>query len=141
MKKPIKKIWTSTPQNKLAINLTNSEKKEVSSNFQPLVEFLKDKCISENPDKKYNYLIDIYTKWYRKYFYLCEKFKSEFPDRIVDEFEVKLVRLEYTDKDSFDLSYLRHNEQWFLLAENQTLKNCIEMINENTFLQPISEKT
>lgn len=101
------------------------------------MNYLKKKCIKENPDKRYNYLVDVYTKWYQRYFYFCEKFKSEFPDRIYDEFEVRFVRLENTGKDRFDFSYFRHTGQWFQVATELTLKECLEMIQQNPNFQPI----
>jgi hypothetical protein len=79
----------------------------------------------------------IKTTWYRNYFYLCEKFKSESPNRMVDEFETKFVRLEYKGKDSFDFSYFRHTGAWHLVAQSLSLEDCKELILSNPNFQPI----
>jgi len=71
-----KKRWMFVETKKrTTTTITEPEKAEVTAFFQPLVEQFKEQFIPKNPDKEYNYLIDIYSKWYRHYFYLCEKFK------------------------------------------------------------------
>ena len=122
----------------LKAKLTELGKRNIQDDFQPLIESFKKQCISKNPNKEFNYLIDIYSKWYQNYFYLCEKYKSEHPNRIKDEFEAKFVRLTYTGKDQFEFSYFRHTGQWHLVAENLTLDECKEMILSNPNFQPIS---
>ncbi|OGU92065.1 MAG: hypothetical protein A2475_02940 [Ignavibacteria bacterium RIFOXYC2_FULL_35_21] len=120
------------------IKISDFEKQYISSQCQHLAEILKKQFIKENPDKRFNYLIDVYTKWYHNYLYFCEKFKSEHPNRILDEFEMKFVRLEYKGNDKFDFSYFRHTGQWFLVSTDLTLKECIEMIQDNPNFQPVS---
>ncbi len=133
-----KKQWVFTPERKSGgIKATEAEKKRIQEFFQPLVDKLKEQFIEENPNKKFNYPIDIYTKWYRNYFYFCEKFKSESPNRIADEFEEKFVRLTHRGENSFDFSYFRHTGQWFLVAESLSLEDCQEMILSNPNFQPL----
>ncbi len=121
----------------LKIKPSESDKKNIQDYFHPLVESFKKQYISKNPNKEFNYLVDIYSKWYQNYFYLCEKFKSELPNRLDDEFEVKFVRLKYTGKNQFGFSYFRHTGQWHLVAEGLTLEECKEMILSNPVFQPI----
>lgn len=133
--KKIKKQWVLTSPQNLNAKLTLSEKQEISDYFQPLVDEFKSKNIVENPDKSNNYLIDIYTKWYRDYLYFCEKYKSEHPNRIADDFELKYVRLKCTGLNKFEYSYLRFNEQWYLQAENLTKEDCWKLIKSNPNFQ------
>ena len=100
---------------------TDYEKNRIESQCQPLIEKLKSQYVSKNPEKKYNYLVDIYIKWYRDYLYFCEKYKSESSNRIADEFEDKFVRLKIIKKDKFEISYMRHTGKWFLIACDLTL--------------------
>lgn len=122
----------------LKAKLTELGKRNIQDDFQPLIESFKKQCISKNPNKEFNYLVDIDSKWYQNYFYLCEKYKSEQPNRLADEFEVKIVRLKYTGKNLFDFSYFRHTGQWHLVAKGFTLEECKEMILSNPVFQPIS---
>jgi hypothetical protein len=133
----MKKYWMLSPKTSLKVKLSESDKKNIQDYFHPLIESFKNQCILKNPNKEFNYLIDIYSKWYQNYFYLCEKFKSEHLTRLADEFEVKFVKLKYTGKNQFDFSYFRHTGQWHLVASGFTLDECKEMILSNPVFQPI----
>ena len=121
----------------LKIKLSESDKNNIQDYFLPLVESFKKQYILKNPNKEFDYLIDIYSMWYQNYFYLCGKFKSEHPNRLADEFEVKFARLKYTGKNQFDISYFRHTGQWQLVAKGLTLDDCKEMILSIPVFQPI----
>jgi hypothetical protein len=131
------KIWISKESRKTKVKPTDSEKNEILTHCQPLVELFAKQYVRENPDKRFNYLVDVYTKWHKNYLYFCEKFKSEHPNRIADEFEFKFVRLENTGKDRYNFSYLRHTGKWFLVTTDLTLKECIEMMQANPNFQPV----
>ncbi|MDZ4757428.1 MAG: hypothetical protein SGJ10_04710 [Bacteroidota bacterium] len=103
------KVWMFTGIPKSKEKLSESEKIKIQNQCQPLLEVLKKKYIQNDINKEYSQLVDIYTRWYRNYFYFCEKIKSEHPDRIMDEFEKNFVRLEYCGKDQFKFSYFWHN--------------------------------
>lgn len=119
------------------MRLTDYEKSNIENQCQSLIEKFKSQYVLKNPDKRFNYLIDIYTKWYRNYFYFCEKYKSEKPNRIADEFEDKFVRLTITGKNKFDISYMRHTGKWFLIACDLDLNDCLEMIEGSPTLHPV----
>ena len=126
-----------SPEKDSKPKLSESEKISIRNYFQPLVDEFKRLYIKENPNKEDNYLIDVYSKWYQNYFYLCEKFKSEHPNRLVDEFEEKFVRLKFTGVNQFEFSYFRHTGQWFLVADGLTMEDCRDMILSNPNFQPI----
>lgn len=117
--------------------VTSEHKNYVEQQVKPVVEKFKQQYILPNPDLRFNYVIDIYTKWYRNYFYFCEKFQSEYPNRITGNFEVKFTRLECTANDRFNLAFLRHNDQWCTIAEEQILIECLQLIENNSMLHPI----
>lgn len=133
-----KKRWVLLPEKNPKIIPSELEKKIVQDFFQPFVESLKKQYVLKKPDKKFNYLVDVYSKWYQNYFYLCEKFKSECPSRIVDEYEEKFVRLTYTGKNLFDFSFLRHTGQWHVVATKLTMNECKKEISSNQVFHPIS---
>jgi hypothetical protein len=131
-----KKYWIYSPRTGSPVKPSQAEKEAVQEYFHPLIEQFKRKYILKNPDKRFNYLIDIYSKWHQNNFYLCERFRAEHPSRVVDEFESRLVRLKYSGKDQFDLSYFRHTGQWHLVVSSLTLRECKEMILANPLFQP-----
>lgn len=83
---------------------TSHKKDSIARECQPLIGRLKAMYISKNPNKKINYLIDIYTKWFRSYLYFCGTYKSESPNSIANEFEDKFARLEITKYDKYNRS-------------------------------------
>lgn len=132
-----KKYWMISPTKNVKKNPTELEKISIENFFQPLIDSFKKQYINENPNKELNYLVDVYSKWYQNYFYLCEKFKSEHPNRLADEFEIKFVRLKYIGKNQFEFSYFRHTGQWHLVTDGLTLEDCREMILSNPVFQPV----
>ena len=134
--KKTKKIWLPVSPKKQKFIPTEFEKKQVEAKFSPLIDKWKKTHIGE-PHPEFNYRTDFYTKWYRMYFYLCGKYESKSPNRMVDSFEDKFVRLEYKGKDNFNISYMRHTGQWWPVFENQTLEQCYELIETEPFLQPV----
>jgi len=118
--------------------ISEATRQQINDAFVEMIDTFKKKCIKTNPDKSSSYLVDIYSSWYRNYFYLCEKYKAEFKNRTANEFERKFVRLEYIDTDCFNFSYFRHTGQWHLVAQNLSLEDCKSRIMDNPVFQPLS---
>lgn len=94
------------PKSKMPENI----KLEVETKANEFVEsFLKPEYIKPPPeDMRFNYIVDIYTKWYRSYFYFCAKYASPDPRAASPFFERKFARMEYVGDNLFNLSYMRH---------------------------------
>jgi hypothetical protein len=120
----------------IVMKITSFEKKAIESQCQPLINSLKSKYVPQNPNKEFNYLIDIYLKWHGSSLYFCEKYKSESPNRISNEFEEKFLRLKTIKKDKYEFSYMRHTGQWSLVAQDLTLDECLEMIEDTPTFHP-----
>ncbi len=131
-----KKGWYYSPQKSTKIKVTEEQKRQITVFFEPLVLLFKGK-IHPNKNKDFNYIIDIYSSWYRNYFYICEKWKSDSEHRIKDEWESKFVRLEFTGENIFTFSYMRHTDTWWVIAENLTKEKCYEMIEKDSAFQPL----
>jgi hypothetical protein len=124
----IKKVWVLTPQKKV---MTEKDKAVLVSLFEPLIDDYKTKFIEAKPDKKHNYVIDFYTKFYRGFFYMCAKYKGEHKNRILDGFETKFARLEFVEKNTYNLAYFRRTWQWWTVNYNVTPEYCFENIKNN----------
>ena len=129
-------LWVPTNLQKTKPTLTEAQKNAVSIFFEPLIASYKVQ-LNEVDKRDGTYTIDVYSKWYQHYFYLCEKYKSEGENKILDEYERKYLRLEFVDENHFKFAYFRHTGQWHLVDENCTLQKCLEMINENPNFQPL----
>jgi hypothetical protein len=115
-----------------------SVKSHVENRANQLIEtFLKPTFIQPPPEEpRFNYLVDITSKWYRNYFYFCCRYCSPGPNAISPYFEDKFARLEYTGHDRFNLAFMRHTGQWQELYQGLTLDECLQAIQEEPFFQP-----
>jgi hypothetical protein len=131
-KKP-KKMWVYSPPKPKAPTVPQHFKDEVKAKADHWVETaLKPKHIKPPPaNPQFNYLIDISTKWHRHYFYVQGEYRCPSPHAILPTFEAKFARLECVQLDRFNLSYMRHTEQWFEVFQNLSLQECMEQIEDN----------
>lgn len=123
-----KKVWVLSLPKK---TLTEKEKQVLEKLFEPLISEYKFTFIEAEPDKKYNYVIDFYSKFYRGFFYLCAKYIAEYKNRIVDEFETKFARVEFVDENKYNLAYYWHTGQWWTSDKNATAEYCLKNIKDN----------
>jgi hypothetical protein len=138
MHKKTKKQWVYAPAKLQKPTLPDYVKAEVQKKADQLVEaFLKPNFIKSPPaDTQWNFIVDIYTKWYRNYFYFCSKYHSPAPTAMTAHFEVKFVRLEYVGNGKFNVAYMRHTEQWSEIFQDLTLDQCLEAIQDIPTLHP-----
>lgn len=132
-----KQKWIYT-QVKSKDKVPENLKKEVEIKAKLFIDqVLKPKHVVLTPDSTgYNYIVDIYTKWFRHYLYLCAKYHDSHPNAISSAFEIKFARLEYAGNDKFNLSFMRHTEQWFELYKDLTIEKCLEIIKDDPNFYP-----
>lgn len=134
-----KKQWVYAPsKQKHSTKIPDKEKQQIKEKGDALIEsYLKPHYIKPPPeDLQCNYLVDIFSKWYRHYFYFCSKYNSPVPHAISQSFEMKFARLEYIGKDQFNLAYMRHTEQWFELYQELSLDVCLDSIKDGAHFTP-----
>jgi hypothetical protein len=129
------KRWLFSPPRAPKPKVPESGKIEVKQVCDELVEsVLKPRNIKDHPQEdQFNYIVDIYTKWYRNYFYFCAKYHSPGPDAIEPFFEARFARMEYVGKDRFNLSYMGHTDKWLEVYQDMSLDECIEAISDDPF--------
>ncbi|MBM3238771.1 hypothetical protein FJZ31_20975 [Candidatus Poribacteria bacterium] len=129
--------WVYSPPKQTKPKVPESTKEEVEKRAKELVEHkLKPEYIKPPPqDNRFNYIVDLYTKWYRNSFYFCSKYHSPGPNAISPFFESKFARMEYVGDNKFNLSYMRYTGQWLELYEGLSLEECLTAIeNEPHFI-------
>ena len=128
-----KRRWIYSPSKSNKTVVPENIKRDLEIKAKLFIdEILKPKHVQLSPDNTlYNYIVDIYTKWYRHYLYLCAKYHNLHPNAISPSFEVKFARLEYIGESKFNLSYMRHTEQWFELYRDLTIEQCLAIIKED----------
>lgn len=129
------KTWVYSPPKP---KVPASVKAEVEQKANELVETVLKPQHVKPPPKDYdlNYIVDIYTKWYRHYFYFCSKYCSHGPNALSPFFEAKFARMEYVGGKRFNLSFSRHTGEWIEIHPGLALDKCLMAITEEPFFQP-----
>jgi hypothetical protein len=133
----IKKTWRPRPPKKLRHKAPENAKTYVKEKADHLIEsILKPEHIKRAPKNTHlNYIVDIYSKWYRSCFYSCATYRCPSPNAVSEFFENRFARLEYAGNERFSLSYMRQTGQWVELFTDLTLDECLESIrNEPHYL-------
>ncbi len=133
-----KKRWVYRPPKPSKPKVPDRAKQEVERKANELIDsVLKPQYIKPPAeDAQFNYLVDIYTKWYRNYFYFCSKYNSPGPSALASSFEDKFARLEYAGEDAFHLAYMRHTGQWFEIARGISLEQALDKIKDGGYFFP-----
>lgn len=135
-----RKMWVYSPPKPPAPKVPPSVKADVQQKAHKLVEtVLKPKHIqtAPAPDQfQHNYIADIYTKWYRHYFYFCAKYCVPGPNALVPFFEAKFARLEYIGTTRFNLSFMRYTDEWVEIYPDLSLEKCLAAIKDDSFFHP-----
>ena len=127
------KTWVLTPKKKPSPKVSDTLKADVQRKADALVESaLRPAHVKPPPESpRFNYIIDIWTKWHRSYFYFGATYASPGPTAISPTFETKFARLEFVGGGRFNLSYMRHNGKWFELFTQLTLDECLELVRDD----------
>lgn len=132
------KRWTYSPPKPSKAKIPDAIKCTVENKATELIEsILKPKHIKPHPeDNTFNYIVDIYSKWYRSYFYFIAKYSCPSPNAISPFFESKFARMEYIGNEHFNLSYMRHTEQWWEIYPDLSVDECLDAIREEPHFLP-----
>ncbi len=131
-----KKTWVYRPPRNPKV--PDAVKAAVETRAKELVEqVLKPKGIEPPPKKpRFNYIVDIFTKWHGGYFYFVAKYACPFPNALSPFFEVNFTRLRYMDKDRFNLAYRRHTDEWVEIYTGLSLDECSGTIKNEQIFHP-----
>ena len=103
-----KKSWLATTPKKIkpAVPVsTQSLLKEKADKL--IVDVIKPTHVKPAPTTDdFNYIADIYSKWYRNNFYFCATYNCPSPNAISPSFETKFARMEYVADNKFNLAYM-----------------------------------
>ncbi len=128
-----RKTWMPASQRRKKPQVPDSIKLILKKKADEIIEnVLKPKHIKPPPtDNDFKYLVDIYSKWYRNYFYFCAKYNCPSPNAISPSFETKFARMEYVGNEKFNLSYMRHTEQWWEIYQELPMLESIKIIADD----------
>lgn len=132
------KMWVYMPQKRPKPKVEENVKRDLEHKAELIIkEILKPEHIKPPiKDTSFNYIVDIYTKWYRNYFYFCAKYHCPGPNAMSPYFESKFARLEYIGNNIFNLSFMRHTEQWVEIYTELSLGECLSVIKDDPIFHP-----
>jgi hypothetical protein len=133
-----KKQWVYSPRKPPAPKVPERLKQTVRAKADELVTTVLIPEYVQPPPENYqfNYLVDIYTKWYRHYFCFCTTYNTSGPNATAPSFDDKFARLEYVGGDSFNLAFMRYTGQWQEIAQDISLDEALDMIENSGFSHP-----
>jgi len=101
-----------------------------------IAEVLEPRSLPVIRPTEFNYPIALYGKWHGNKYRFITRFRSDDPRSYQAEFEAPFARLEYVDRDCFDLSYHRHTGEWFCLFERVSLAEALHLIESDGHFAP-----
>jgi hypothetical protein len=129
------KVWTYSPSKPPKPKVPDSLKAEVTTRADELIDsVLKPKNIQPPPeDPKFNYIVDIYGKWFHSAFYFCTKYCCPGPNAIAPSFESKFARMQYAGNNRFHLAFMRYTEEWVEIYADQTVDECLAAVRDDPY--------
>jgi hypothetical protein len=112
-------------------------KDTVSAKAKQFVEMdLRHAYVRPPPKRpRWNYIVDIFTKWHGIYFYFIARYACPGPNAISPFFEAGFARLEWLRDGHFNLAYMRHTGEWWQVRTDITLAEALEAIRAEPIFQ------
>ncbi len=132
------KVWGYAPRKQAPPPVPAALKQEVEEKAKALVEtVLKPRDVLPPPENpQFNYLEDIYTKWYRSFFYFCAQYRLAGPYALGGHFETKFARMKYSGDGLFELAFMRYTGEWVEVYAGLTLDACLASIRDDAWFHP-----
>ena len=134
----VKKMWVFSPPKQGKPKVPDAVKAHVTVKANNLIDTVLKPAHIKHPagDERFNYIVELYSKWYRNYVYFCSKYACPSPNAISPYFEAKFARLEYGGNNRFNLSYMRHTGKWCEIYINVSLDECLAAIRDEPHFLP-----
>jgi hypothetical protein len=134
-----KKTWVYRPPKP---QVPHSVKAQVETKATELVNSVLKPAHIKSPPKnpRWNYIVDIYTKWRGNCFYFYAKYACPSPRALSPFFDNGFARLEYVGgagkQSRFNMAYFRHTGKWWEIAHDLSLDECLAEVKEGGLFQP-----
>jgi hypothetical protein len=120
-----------------SIGMFAAEKSAITVAFQRLIEdFLKPRFLPAIRPTKFNYPVDILGKWHGTKYRFIQRYRSGFPENLGEEFDAPFARIDWINRNHFDIQWHRHTGAWLCLYRGLTLAEAIETLRSDGLLYP-----
>jgi hypothetical protein len=133
-----RKMWVFSSTKQSRPKVPDAVKADVEAKANDLIEtVLKPNHAKPfSGDERFNYIVDIYSKWHRNHLCFCAKYACPGPNAISPFFEAKFARLEYVGNERFNLSYMRHTGKWCEIYTELSLDEGLAAIRDEPLFLP-----
>lgn len=133
-----RKTHESCPAKTSILSVPHALKAEVEAKASDLIaRVLKPKHVRPpSEDNRFNYIIDIGTKWHGNHFYFVSTYACPWPKALSPTFESKFARIEHVGNAKFALDFMRHTEEWVRLYDALTINQCMKAIRNDPMFVP-----
>lgn len=121
-----------------ASGVPDSVKKKVTAKADEIVETLfKPRYLRPAPKKvRFNYIVNIYTKWQKNCLYFRTKYACPGPRALSPFFEDSFTRLAYAGAGRFNLAYMRHTGKWQEVFSGLSMEEAFAAIRDEMIFHP-----
>ena len=132
----IPRQWIYRPGS--ASHVPDSIKEQVTAKANEIVETVfKPQYIKPLPDdERFNYIVDIYTKWRKNCLYFRARYACPGPNALSPFFEDSFTRLAYMANGRFNLAYMRHTGKWREVFTDLSMEEAFASIRDQPFFHP-----
>ena len=129
--------WIYSPRP--ASRVPEAVKEKVTSKANEIIETLFNPRYINPPPKKarFNYIVDIYTKWHKNCLLFRAKFACPGPNALSPFFEDSFTRLAYMANGRFNLAYMRHTGKWWQVFSDLSMDGAFAEIRDQPFFHPL----
>jgi len=132
----IPRQWVYCPRP--ASRVPDGVKQKVTTKAEGIVETVfKPRYVKPPPRKpRFNYIVDIYTKWRKNCLYFCAKFACPGPNALSPFFEDSFTRLAYMANGRFNIAYMRHTGKWCEVFTDLSMEEAFATIQDEALFHP-----
>ena len=129
------RVWAYAPR---PIKPPEAEKRAVAAACEAFIDIiLIPRFLPRIRPTEFNYPIALRGSWFGSAYRFSQRWRSDDPTALAEEFEVPFSRLVYRGPDRFDLHWFRHTGQWWPLSDGFSLAGALAEIEREPLLQPI----
>jgi len=118
-----------------ASGVPDAVKNKVTARANEIVEArFKPRYVKPPPRKpRFNYIVDIYTKWHKNCLYFRARYACPGPNALSPFFEDSFKRLAYMANGRFNLAYMRHTGKWCEVFTDLLMDEAFASIRDEPF--------
>jgi hypothetical protein len=132
-RKQPRRLWAPAPAREKP-TIPDALKARLQAAADTLVaDVLKARYVETPGERHWSYVTDVYTRWFRSYFYFCATYTE--PDPRARTSERRFARLEYAGGEAFHMAYLRHTGAWLEVYRDVPLDRALDTVRDDSYFR------